>query len=172
MSLGILKRQLMFKSSSSFTNKLICWIWIRKRFLDWLPGWVRWDDENSDIDFPNTFRGDVPEGIYGENTVVYFCCSKTGSKSTPIHLPYGPPFYLLAFGSPKCQQVHNYEVSKKQPTNQPNHWYTTFIYRGWIYKYREPSFLHYTPVFFADVSPAFVSFWDVIKKNWEINSCS
>ena len=74
-------------------------------------GWVRWDDENTNIDFPNSLGGELPDGIYGENTVIYFCCSTSGRISTSISLPYGSPFYLIAYGSHRCQQVQYYKVS-------------------------------------------------------------
>lgn len=76
-------------------------------------GWIRWDDENTEIDFPNSLGGELPDGIYGENTAIYFCCSTSGKKSTPISLPYGSPFYLIAYGSHRCQKVRYYEVSSE-----------------------------------------------------------
>ncbi|KAJ7379176.1 hypothetical protein OS493_017675 [Desmophyllum pertusum] len=75
-----------------------------------LEGWVRWDDENTRIDFPNTFGGELPDGIYGENTVIYFCCSTSGKKSASISLPYGSPFYLIAYGSHRCQEVRYHKA--------------------------------------------------------------
>ncbi|CAH3019574.1 unnamed protein product [Porites evermanni] len=68
-------------------------------------GWIRWDDENRKIDFPNSLGGDLPDGIYGQNTLIYFCCSISGRKSAAISLPYKTPFYLIAYGSSECQQV-------------------------------------------------------------------
>ena len=80
-------------------------------FLALVSGWIRWDDENTDIDFPNSLGGELPDGIYGENTAIYFCCSTSGKKSIPISLPYGSPFYLIAYGSHRCQQVRYHKAS-------------------------------------------------------------
>ncbi|XP_048578632.1 uncharacterized protein LOC5514562 isoform X2 [Nematostella vectensis] len=74
-------------------------------------GWIRWDDENSDIDFPNSEGGSLPEGIYGENTVIYYCCDGRGDTSTPIWLPSGGPFYLMPFISKTCQSVHRLKAT-------------------------------------------------------------
>ncbi|XP_074613692.1 uncharacterized protein LOC141873557 [Acropora palmata] len=74
-------------------------------------GWVRWDDENSKIDYPNSLGGEVPDGSYRENTVIYFCCSISGKNSDAILLPHKSPFYLIAFGSSECQQVQNHKVT-------------------------------------------------------------
>ena len=76
-------------------------------------GWVRWDDENTRIDFPNSFGGELPDGIYGENTVIYFCCSTSGRKSAAISMPYKSPFYLIAYGSPRCQRVRYHKASSR-----------------------------------------------------------
>lgn len=76
-------------------------------------GWIRWDDENTKIDFPNSQGGELPDGIYGENTVIYFCCSISGRKSAAIYLPYKTPFYLIAYGSPRCQQVRYHKVTSE-----------------------------------------------------------
>ncbi|XP_068708325.1 uncharacterized protein [Montipora foliosa] len=76
-------------------------------------GWVRWDDENTHIDYPNSLGGEVPDGIYGENTVIYFCCSTSGKNSEAILLPHKFPFYLIAFGSSRCQKVLNHKVTSE-----------------------------------------------------------
>jgi len=76
-----------------------------------VSGWIRWDDENTKIDFPNSLGGDLPDGIYGQNTLIYFCCSISGRKSVDISLPYKTPFYLIAYGSSECQQVRYHKAS-------------------------------------------------------------
>ncbi|XP_073239970.1 uncharacterized protein [Porites lutea] len=76
-------------------------------------GWIRWDDENTKIDFPNSLGGDLPDGIYGQNTLIYFCCSISGRKSAAISLPYKTPFYLIAYGSSECQQVRYHKVTSE-----------------------------------------------------------
>ena len=103
----------------------IAWMWVtssnglgHKRFLlfFFFFFWIRWDDENTKIDFPNSLGGELPDGIYGENTVIYFCCSTSGKKSTSISLPYGSPFYLIAYGSHICQKVRYHTVSDVSTT--------------------------------------------------------
>ena len=79
--------------------------------LNIVSGWIRWDDENTKIDFPNSLGGDLPDGIYGQNTLIYFCCSISGRKSAAISLPYKTPFYLIAYGSSECQQVRYHKAS-------------------------------------------------------------
>lgn len=66
-------------------------------------GFVIWDDENKDNQ--DTAGGDLPEGVYGEDTKIFFCCSTTGDWEDPIKLPTDKPFYLFAFESNKCQKV-------------------------------------------------------------------
>ena len=43
--------------------------------------------------------------------MIYFCCSISGRKSDAISLPYRSPFYLIAYGSPRCQQVRYHKAS-------------------------------------------------------------
>ena len=52
-------------------------------------------------------EGVLPDGLYGPNTGILFCCRTDGRKSDPISLPVSKPFYLLAYGSFECQQVKN-----------------------------------------------------------------
>lgn len=75
-------------------------------------GWVYWDDENTYLDVPNSHSGALPDGIYTTNTLIYFCCDSRGDKSIPMLLPFGHPFFLIAFETKECQKVHGFEVRK------------------------------------------------------------
>lgn len=66
-------------------------------------GFVVWDDENTDNQ--NDKAGALPEGHYGEDTKIYFCCSVHGSVEKAIMLPTERPFFLFAYGSINCQKV-------------------------------------------------------------------
>ena len=66
-------------------------------------GFVYWDDEdNYNV---NDKGGTLPDGFYGRNTKIYFCCKIDGNKNDAIILPFQSPFYLLAYNSAKCQMV-------------------------------------------------------------------
>ena len=66
-------------------------------------GFVIWDDENKDN--KNSKYGDLPEGLFNEDTKIFFCCSTTGSASKEITLPNEAPFFLFAYESYLCQKV-------------------------------------------------------------------
>ena len=66
-------------------------------------GYVFWDDENGKN--INKKGGTLPDGIYDQDTLVYYCCRTDGDKYTPISLPVISPFYLMAFNTPECQRV-------------------------------------------------------------------
>ena len=66
-------------------------------------GFVIWDDENKDNQ--DDAGGVKPDGLYTEDTKVFFCCSTAGSASKPIRLPNDRPFFLFAYSSIVCQKV-------------------------------------------------------------------
>lgn len=66
-------------------------------------GFLHWDDE--DRNNVNKDGGSLPEGVYGSDTRIFFCCRTDGDKSDPVSLPLSKPFYLLAYGSSDCQLV-------------------------------------------------------------------
>ena len=69
-------------------------------------GYVLWDDNNGINGTNNNSRtGELPEGVYNRDTLIYFCCKKTGSAMKRISLPVNTPFYLLAFEAAICQEV-------------------------------------------------------------------
>ncbi|XP_074612298.1 uncharacterized protein LOC141866665 isoform X6 [Acropora palmata] len=71
--------------------------------LKLLPGEVKWDDENKNNQ--NKKTGTLPDGVYDADTIIKYCCSNSGDVNVPISLPTLKPFFLLAYGSPQCQQV-------------------------------------------------------------------
>ncbi|KAL9950254.1 hypothetical protein ACROYT_G042729 [Oculina patagonica] len=66
-------------------------------------GYVYWDDD--DYLNANDASGTLPNGEYGGDTKIYFCCKTDGDKTDPIILPSNSPFFLLAYKSAKCQKV-------------------------------------------------------------------
>ncbi|KAM7452633.1 hypothetical protein ABFA07_000282 [Porites harrisoni] len=71
-------------------------------------GFVIWDDENKDN--KNSKVGDLPEGLYNEDTKIFFCCSTSGSANKEIVLPNKSPFLLFAYDSILCQKVKGMKV--------------------------------------------------------------
>ena len=69
-------------------------------------GYVLWDDNNAKHGSNrNSKTGELPEGLYNQDTLIYFCCKTTGSVAKRVSLPVNKPFYLLAFESSTCQEV-------------------------------------------------------------------
>jgi hypothetical protein len=69
-------------------------------------GWVYWDDENNDN--VNRKIGFLPNGVYNQDTKIYYCCQTDGNWYDSIELPVSQPFYLLTSSStdtPECQMV-------------------------------------------------------------------
>ncbi|VDI49238.1 Hypothetical predicted protein [Mytilus galloprovincialis] len=73
-------------------------------------GSIKWDDE--DHDNANSHAGTLPDGSYGGDTVMFFCCRKDGNYQTSILLPVDRPFYLLKYTS-HCQEVFGMTVSEE-----------------------------------------------------------
>ena len=67
-----------------------------------------WDDE--DYRNSNYYTGTLPDGVYGLNTKIYFCCRSDGSYLTPIALPTSTPFYLYRLGG-DCQRVSGMSIT-------------------------------------------------------------
>ena len=71
-------------------------------------GSVTWDDEDTKNN--NEKKGTLPDGTYGENTMIKYCCQDEGHWYNAVQLPVDRPFYLLphnsaSFKNPKCQLV-------------------------------------------------------------------
>ena len=65
-------------------------------------GWIKWDDE--DYYNGNSMRKTMPDGWYGENTKIEYCCRKDGFATNEIILPTNVPFILYK-ASNQCQYV-------------------------------------------------------------------
>lgn len=65
-------------------------------------GGIMWDD----YDFFNKNRkwGSLPDGTYGHDTTVKYCCRSDGNHNVPMTLPTGKPFVLYRYGG-RCQRV-------------------------------------------------------------------
>lgn len=72
-------------------------------------GFVIWDDENKDN--KNSKRGELPEGLFNEDTKIFFCCSTSGPVGKEIILPNKSPFLLFAYESILCQKVNSNGMS-------------------------------------------------------------
>ena len=70
-------------------------------------GVIRWDDE--DHKNHNKVWGTLPDGKYGRNTDIEFCCRNDGQYTQPMVLPTDKPFYLYRYGG-HCQQVLGMKV--------------------------------------------------------------
>lgn len=66
-------------------------------------GYVYWDDDDN-WNLNDEF-GTLPSGFYDQDTRIEFCCRTDGQKNAPILLPSKTVFFLLAYGSRKCQMV-------------------------------------------------------------------
>ena len=77
-------------------------------------GFIRWDDEQSEIDYKDKHFGDLPDGVYEKShTTINYCCSTKGNVNNPIQLPALKPFYLLTYDSAQCQKVAGTKVTSE-----------------------------------------------------------
>ncbi|XP_071492859.1 uncharacterized protein [Diadema antillarum] len=73
-------------------------------------GSIYWDDE--DDNNRNSHGGQVPDGSFGGNTRLYFCCRNDGATNNEIYLPTDQSFVLLSrYGT--CQQVYGMSVREE-----------------------------------------------------------
>ncbi|XP_074638427.1 uncharacterized protein LOC141896934 isoform X1 [Acropora palmata] len=69
-------------------------------------GYIKMDDNNGEKGSNrNSYIGELPEGVYDRDTMIYYCCKSTGSVKKRIALPVKKPFYLMPFESATCQEV-------------------------------------------------------------------
>ncbi|CAC5400413.1 unnamed protein product [Mytilus coruscus] len=71
-------------------------------------GHVYSDDEDDSGSY-NSLSGTLPDGAYGRNTVIQYCCRSDGPSNIAIELPTSKPFYLVRKSS-ACQQVKGMTV--------------------------------------------------------------
>ena len=89
-----------FLSSHGLINVLYCAYHAGFRY-----GYVRWDDEDSNNH--NSHRGNLPDGSYDRNTVIYYCCREDGYATKGIYLPIDTPFVLFKVSQyHQCQFVY------------------------------------------------------------------
>ena len=95
-------------------------------------GFVYWDDNN----FLNKNRqsGILPDGVYGSNTTIEFCCRIDGDRNKPVVLPTKKPFFLLAYKLPSCQIVKWAVLSLEWIYYDTEDWYNNDN-RGGAYPY-------------------------------------
>lgn len=72
-------------------------------------GYIQMDD--APLDRGNATGGELPDGVYGENTRWEFCCRSDGPSFHPINLPTEEPFIL--FPKSECQKVEGKVLFKK-----------------------------------------------------------
>ncbi|ESO93105.1 hypothetical protein LOTGIDRAFT_232838 [Lottia gigantea] len=81
------------------------------------PGAVQFDDfiRSSSSHFNNTKSGDLPDGVFDQDTKFEFCCRSDGLKTIPIELPLTNEFVLYnadnTINDP-CQAVKNFNSYK------------------------------------------------------------
>ena len=74
-------------------------------------GYVQWDDE--DDDNANKVSGSLPDGAYGRNTRIFFCCRDDGYTTNVINLPTDAPFVLFKHNTHQCQRVNNANIKEE-----------------------------------------------------------
>ncbi|KAJ7390107.1 hypothetical protein OS493_027140 [Desmophyllum pertusum] len=72
---------------------------------------IYWDNENSNNH--NSNSGQLPDGVYGADTLIYFCCRTDGDATDAIILPSVSPFVLFKSNSNLCQQVRGMEATNE-----------------------------------------------------------
>ena len=73
-------------------------------------GWLLWDD--TDQLNSNRVTGEVPEGVYDDDTLIYFCCREDGFASTPVTMPTDDNFFLFK-KTHACQEVEGMGVNEE-----------------------------------------------------------
>ncbi|XP_052681062.1 uncharacterized protein LOC128161727 [Crassostrea angulata] len=73
-------------------------------------GSVFWDDEDTFND--NSHGGYLPDGYFGSDTRIDYCCRNDGYYFNAIELPTSHPFYLLRYTS-YCQRVKGMHVREE-----------------------------------------------------------
>lgn len=74
-------------------------------------GYLFFDDENHKNQ--NRMGGTLPDGVYDQDTKLFYCCRTDGDKRMPMSLPLVSPFYLMAFNSSECQRVKGAMVTQE-----------------------------------------------------------
>ncbi|KAK3785149.1 hypothetical protein RRG08_021949 [Elysia crispata] len=69
-------------------------------------GFVQYDDGQGS----GAMSGDLPGGVYGDDTRFEYCCKSTGFSEQELHLPSRTPFVLFHNGQNDCQNVREVYV--------------------------------------------------------------
>lgn len=69
---------------------------------DFFDGYIKWDDEDSNN--RNSYQTPIPDGVYGRNTEIYFCCRSDGNHNDKVILPPTEAFVLYRYDG-ACQKV-------------------------------------------------------------------
>ena len=110
---------LLYRSSENKHSRLLC------PTTGFSTGYIRWDDENNKN--KNTFGGSLPDGVYGRDTTIYYCCRSDGYATNKIYLPSDKPFVLFKSDSHQCQMVHGMRVSSQWfHWDTENYWFPTY----------------------------------------------
>ena len=72
-------------------------------------GSIYWDDD--DCRNSNKIWGILPDGSYGRDTFVQYCCRNDDRYHQPIALPTRKPFILYRYGG-RCQRVRGMRMSE------------------------------------------------------------
>ena len=78
--------------------------------LGFHEGKIFWDDEDSNN--KNRLIGPLPQGSYGGNTDIDYCCQGDGDPNKPILLPPSKPFILYQYNSQGCQRVRGMDATE------------------------------------------------------------
>ncbi|KAK6185631.1 hypothetical protein SNE40_007823 [Patella caerulea] len=71
-------------------------------------GFIQFDNEIRSRRMSNSNHGELPDGEYGKDTLIQFCCRDDGLESQPIELPNDKPMILFQakfLGGDSCQVV-------------------------------------------------------------------
>ena len=71
---------------------------------------IQWDDE--DDSNSNSYTGQVPDGVYGGNTLIKYCCRTDGYATNAINLPTDKSFVLFKSNTNLCQKVNKMRESE------------------------------------------------------------
>ncbi|XP_067676943.1 uncharacterized protein [Haliotis asinina] len=111
-------------------------------------GYIQLDD--NDVPNRNSHGGTLPDGDFGKNTRIDFCCRDDGMPTNPVYLPTEKPFYLFLYNR-GCQNVHGmtltteYLIYDTEDTTTRDHFGGS--HPGIFYTGRKPGihFCYYSP---------------------------
>ncbi|GFR96298.1 metalloendopeptidase [Elysia marginata] len=72
-------------------------------------GFVQYNDLPTEVS-PNTKSGELPDGVFDDNTKLEYCCANTGFSRDKLHLPSRKPFVLIKRRGKDCQKVQGMHI--------------------------------------------------------------